>query len=356
VETDQAGNWTKEYVYMGGQHVAEFSGGQTFLIHRDHLGSVRTITSYQGYVAYDNDYLPSGEQILGGNWETHQFAGYERDYESTLDYANARFYSSSIARFMSADSAPSDATNPQSFNRYAYVGNNPLNATDPSGLVSVSACFSDCGGGFGFGFSFGFGFGWGGRNWDWGGGPTDYSKTPANVGENPNPPNGTLTSDDPFGGETNGIPNGLQVPTLGFPGNPGCEFGGCVGVGNGFAGSIALEIGAGAICPGSGVCEAIITGGLIVGTVAELAYLLRPIFQSRKQPGKPANAPTPPANPSDPPGPGWEWRGSGPPGSSEGSWYNPSTGESLHPDLGHGDPIGPHWDYTDPTGKTWRIP
>jgi hypothetical protein len=39
-----------------------------------------------------------------------------------------------------------------------------------------------------------------------------------NVGTNPNPSNGTLTSDDPFSGETNGIPNGL-------PGYPGCTYG-----------------------------------------------------------------------------------------------------------------------------------
>ncbi len=50
-------------------------------------------------------------------------------------------------------------------------------------------------------------------------------------------------------------------------------------------------------------------------------------------------------DPSQSPGPGWEWRGNGPPGSSEGSWYNPGTGESLHPDLGHGGDIKPHYDY-----------
>jgi hypothetical protein len=84
----------------------------------------------------------------------------------------------------------------------------------------------DCGGGFGFDFGFGFGFGWGGGgHWDWGGGPTDYSKTPANVGENPNPPNGTLFSEDAFGGETQ-IP--LQNPlTLLIPLDLGCDFGGC---------------------------------------------------------------------------------------------------------------------------------
>ena len=65
--------------------------------------------------------------------------------------------------------------------------------------------------------------------------------------------------------------------------------------------------------------------------------------------------PKPPANPSDSPGSGWEWRGKGPVGSSQGSWYNPSTGESLHPDLGHPDPIGPHWDYIDSAGNQWRL-
>ena len=38
-----------------------------------------------------------------------------------------------------------------------------------------------------------------------------------------------------------------------------------------------------------------------------------------------------------------------------GSWYNPGTKESLHPDLDHGDPIGPHWDYKSPGGKTFRL-
>jgi len=147
VETDQTGTWTKDYVYMGGQHVAEFSGGQTYWIHTDHLGSTRTITSYQGWVTDKYDFLPYGEQILGGNWTTHKFAGYERDYESTLDYANARFYSSSIGRFMSVDPAPGDVSGPQTYNRYAYVLNDPANSVDPSGLFcSPNGCPDPCDG------------------------------------------------------------------------------------------------------------------------------------------------------------------------------------------------------------------
>lgn len=55
------------------------------------------------------------------------------------------------------------------------------------------------------------------------------------------------------------------------------------------------------------------------------------------------------------PAPGYVWRGKGVPGSAQGNWTNPGTGESLHPDLAHPDPIGPHWDYRDPTGDWWRL-
>ncbi len=72
-------------------------------------------------------------------------------------------------------------------------------------------------------------------------------------------------------------------------------------------------------------------------------------------PPKTGGVPKPPANPNNPPGPDWEWRGNESPDSGRGSWYNPHTDESLHPDLNHGPPIGPHWDYIDPSGNRWRI-
>jgi RHS repeat-associated protein len=61
-------------------------------------------------------------------------------------------------------------------------------------------------------------------------------------------------------------------------------------------------------------------------------------------------------NPSVAP-PGTEWRGKpgSTPGSSEGNYYNPKTGESFHPDLSHPGPIGPHWDYRAPDGTWYRI-
>jgi len=59
-------------------------------------------------------------------------------------------------------------------------------------------------------------------------------------------------------------------------------------------------------------------------------------------------------NPAIPPGPEWEWRGSGEAGSSQGSWYNPDTDEALHPDLEHPAPYGPHYDLETPDGD-YRI-
>jgi RHS repeat-associated protein len=57
----------------------------------------------------------------------------ERDIETGLDYFLARYYASAQGRFTSADSYGGRLTNPQTLNRYAYVLNNPLKYTDPTG-------------------------------------------------------------------------------------------------------------------------------------------------------------------------------------------------------------------------------
>ena len=50
-----------------------------------------------------------------------------------------------------------------------------------------------------------------------------------------------------------------------------------------------------------------------------------------------------------------EWRGQAPAGGDKGAWYNPETGESLHPDLNHGPPAGEHWDYNDGMGGHFQL-
>lgn len=71
----------------------------------------------------------------------YRYTAKKRDTESGLDYFGARYYASSMGRFMSPDPsgiAYSNPTNPQSFNLYSYALNNPLRFVDPTGL---KACF-----------------------------------------------------------------------------------------------------------------------------------------------------------------------------------------------------------------------
>ncbi|MFT5913345.1 MAG: hypothetical protein ACI9XO_004892, partial [Paraglaciecola sp.] len=54
---------------------------------------------------------------------------------------------------------------------------------------------------------------------------------------------------------------------------------------------------------------------------------------------------------------GYEWKGrpDSTLGAKDGNYYNPSTKESLRPDLDYSDPIGPHWDYKNSSGSWFRI-
>ncbi len=63
-----------------------------------------------------------------------------------------------------------------------------------------------------------------------------------------------------------------------------------------------------------------------------------------------------PSDPTKSPGSGYKWRGQpgSKPGSRQGNWVNPETGEWLRPDMDHPEPIGPHWDYSDPDGNEYR--
>jgi uncharacterized protein RhaS with RHS repeats len=62
-------------------------------------------------------------------------------------YYRARYYDPSIGRFLSADTIVPNGADAQSFNRYAYVRNNPVANTDPTG----HECWGLCSGGIGLG-------------------------------------------------------------------------------------------------------------------------------------------------------------------------------------------------------------
>jgi RHS repeat-associated protein len=153
---DAAGNLAAEY-----GSVPLIVTGTTFLT-SDHLGSTRLVTSAtntlvngtspgpQGTPIECRDYLPFGEILATGRNSTcagfegrvtQLFTSKERDSETGLDYFGARYMSSAQGRFTSPD--PSnigvDFFLPQTWNRYAYVGNNPLAYVDQNGLWWTSS-------------------------------------------------------------------------------------------------------------------------------------------------------------------------------------------------------------------------
>jgi len=146
------------YVYnVMGQLIAEYgdappnSNGTTYVT-ADNLGSARVITKSDGTVIGRHDYLPFGEEIAASYGTRSTVTGYastdtlrikftekERDGETGLDYFLARYYSSMSGRFTSPDPILSSGRVeiPQSWNRYAYVLNNPLVFVDPFGLYDA---------------------------------------------------------------------------------------------------------------------------------------------------------------------------------------------------------------------------
>jgi RHS repeat-associated protein len=118
------------------------------------------------------DYLPFGEELastnghrnaacaghVGGNNPRQKFAGYERDSETGLDYAINRYHASTQGRFTSPDPyniffekekgqderereqiLRNYISQPQIWNKYVYVLNNPLKYVDPDGRRELTA-------------------------------------------------------------------------------------------------------------------------------------------------------------------------------------------------------------------------
>ena len=154
-----------EHIYARGRRVATIAGGGTIYHFWDHL-SIRASADSSGNVVRTFGHFPFGETWYEtGNPSAWKFTTYYRDAESGLDYANDRFDSSRLGRFMSLDPVPGRLANPQSLNRYAYVGNNPIRYADPTGMDPEDDPLDAPGDGGG-------GDGGGGGGGDFGGGPS----------------------------------------------------------------------------------------------------------------------------------------------------------------------------------------
>ncbi|NJL30028.1 MAG: hypothetical protein HC897_20105, partial [Thermoanaerobaculia bacterium] len=140
--------WVRDYVYRAGGLLAVVepngSGGETvYHLHTDHLGTPRQITNASGVQVALHSYYPFGQEATDPAQTafTKKFTGHERDSNGTgtagdLDYMHARYCSPTLGRFLSFDPIGGNPRAPQSWNRYAYALNSPMNYTDPEGLFA----------------------------------------------------------------------------------------------------------------------------------------------------------------------------------------------------------------------------
>jgi RHS repeat-associated protein len=105
----------------------------------DRLGSTRATSTNDPYYPWSSttrNYYPFGEEITSTANNDYKFASTYRDSATGLDYAVNRYYASGTGRFLTPDyyTRSAGADSPQTFNRYNYAGNDPVNMTDPDGL------------------------------------------------------------------------------------------------------------------------------------------------------------------------------------------------------------------------------
>ena len=131
----------KSYYYAGATRAAMRTGTSTGTVNYllgDHLGSqALTLTSAGARLNTNTElrYYPYGLARYNTNNQltSYNFTGQRKDSGSGLLFYNARWYDPQVGRFLQADTLVPAPGDPQSLNRYSYVGNRPVRFTDPTG-------------------------------------------------------------------------------------------------------------------------------------------------------------------------------------------------------------------------------
>ena len=109
---------------------------------RDHLGSVRAVVDGTGRVKEAKDYYAWGLEMPGrvftqGEPTEEGFTGHERDAETSMLYAGARYYLPALGRWTAVDPL---ADQFPSVSPYNYALNNPVSLLDPDGRSPAGGC------------------------------------------------------------------------------------------------------------------------------------------------------------------------------------------------------------------------
>jgi RHS repeat-associated protein len=128
------------HVLANGQTVCTFdkTGTNVFeYYHPDYLTSTSLQTDKSGNQIQHFEYSAFGQTRYTQSTNVFKvsrlYTGQVLDDSTGLYYENARYYDPILARFTQPDDIIPDIFNPQTYNRYSYVLNNPLRYTDPSG-------------------------------------------------------------------------------------------------------------------------------------------------------------------------------------------------------------------------------
>jgi RHS repeat-associated protein len=136
---NSAGSWTEEFFPpVAGINYVKYQNGSTYFLHTDMLATTGMATDSTGAMQQDILYYPWGQLRSQYGIVDERFAGLqERDAESQLDPTPNRMFYNYLGRWLTPDPAGVNAinlTDPQTWNMYPYVRNNPTTRTDPSGL------------------------------------------------------------------------------------------------------------------------------------------------------------------------------------------------------------------------------
>lgn len=138
-EISSAGTFQRGYVYLGGQLLAVQQENAVSWVHQDPVAKSKRVTNSFGNVISTVELDPWGGNTNRNHndaFQPRKFTMYERDGNAS-DEAMFRRYNRWWSRFDQPDpyGGSYDLGDPQSFNRYAYVDNDPVNLTDPTGLL-----------------------------------------------------------------------------------------------------------------------------------------------------------------------------------------------------------------------------
>lgn len=135
-ELNDSGGIKSQFVYAGKGHVPDLMirNGTTYRFVTDQVGSVRmVVNSSTGEIAQQIDYDPFGQVVSDSSpgFQPFGFAGGLHERDTGLVRFGARDYDPAIGRWTAKDPMRFEGGDP---NLYAYVGNNPVNFIDPTGL------------------------------------------------------------------------------------------------------------------------------------------------------------------------------------------------------------------------------